>query len=727
MWAFKQLWDKGLLYEGYRVLPYCWECETPAVQLRDPPGRRLPRPPGPGGHRRLRARAGRRRPAAAMRVGVDDHAVDPAVQPGPRRRPRRRLRACSSTTAAGRGRRGAGGRLRGAARRAPPWSPPSRAPSWSAAATGRCSPTSPTRRTPSWCSAADFVTTEEGTGVVHMAPGFGEDDQLACEAAGIAVVCPVDDRGPLHRRGPRLRGAAGLRGQPADHPRPAGPRACWSARLLRPQLPALLAHRHAAGLQGGQLVVRRGDCHQGPHARAQPADHLGARRTSRTAPSASGWRVPVTGRSPATASGVRRSRCGRATTRRTPAIDVYGSLDELEADFGVRPADLHRPAVDELVRPNPDDPTGRSMMRRVTDVLDCWFESGSMPFAQVHYPFENAEWFEEHFPADFIVEYIGQTRGWFYTLHVLATALFDRPAFRTCLAHGIVLGDDGQKMSKRLRNYPDPEAMFAKYGADAMRWFLLSSPVLRGGDIVVDEKGIVGGGPLASPPAVERLVFLHPVRQRRRPGSADRRGPTARGARPLHPGQGPRRWSPTSPRRMDRYDLSGACDAGRVLPRRLDQLVHPPEPGPVLGHLGRRRGGGRQRRRLRHPGHGARGAVPDRGPAAAARHRGGLARACTGGHAGGPSSVHLADWPSPDACPPTPTWSRPWTGSGTCARRPTRSARPGPAGPAPARGPDRRRPRRRRAGAVCGPDRRRGQRQRGPSRRRRRRRWPTAS
>ena len=102
----------------------------------------------------------------------------------------------------------------------------------------------------------------------------------------------------------------------------------------------------------------------------------------------------------------------------------------------MRPTDLHRPAVDELTRPNPDDPTGRSTMRRVPDVLDCWFESGSMPFAQVHYPFENAEWFEDHFPGDFIVEYIGQTRGWFYTLHVLATALFDRPAFRTCVTHG---------------------------------------------------------------------------------------------------------------------------------------------------------------------------------------------------------------------------------------------------------------------------------------------------
>ncbi|MFM9083877.1 MAG: class I tRNA ligase family protein, partial [Actinomycetota bacterium] len=173
-----------------------------------------------------------------------------------------------------------------------------------------------------------------------------------------------------------------------------------------------------------------------------------------------------------------------------PRIDVYGSYEDIARDFGVEVVDLHRPMVDQLVRPNPDDPTGRSMMRRVPEVLDCWFESGSMPFAQVHYPFENREWFESHYPGDFIVEYIGQTRGWFYTLHVLATALFDRPAFSTCVSHGIVLGDDGAKMSKSLRNYPDPMLMFDSHGADAMRWYLMSSPILRGGDFAVSEQGI---------------------------------------------------------------------------------------------------------------------------------------------------------------------------------------------------------------------------------------------
>jgi isoleucyl-tRNA synthetase len=173
-----------------------------------------------------------------------------------------------------------------------------------------------------------------------------------------------------------------------------------------------------------------------------------------------------------------------------PRVDVYGSVAQLQADFGVEVSDLHRPFIDNLTRPNPDDPSGESVMRRVPEVLDCWFESGSMPFAQVHYPFENQEWFENHYPGDFIVEYVAQSRGWFYTLHVLATALFDRPAFSICVGHGVVLGDDGAKMSKSLRNYPDPMEVFNTYGADAMRWYLLSSPILRGGDFSVTEAGI---------------------------------------------------------------------------------------------------------------------------------------------------------------------------------------------------------------------------------------------
>ncbi|NNE72803.1 MAG: isoleucine--tRNA ligase, partial [Acidimicrobiales bacterium] len=173
-----------------------------------------------------------------------------------------------------------------------------------------------------------------------------------------------------------------------------------------------------------------------------------------------------------------------------PRIDVYGSLDELEADFGVRPDNLHRPFIDELTRPNPDDPSGQSTMRRVPEVLDCWFESGSMPFAQVHYPFENKDWFEQHFPADFIVEYINQVRGWFYTLHVLAGALFDKPAFQNVICHGILLADDGAKLSKKLRNYTEPTEIFEQQGSDALRWYFMSSNIVRGGDARISDHAI---------------------------------------------------------------------------------------------------------------------------------------------------------------------------------------------------------------------------------------------
>jgi isoleucyl-tRNA synthetase len=199
-------------------------------------------------------------------------------------------------------------------------------------------------------------------------------------------------------------------------------------------------------------------------------------------------------------------------------------------------------------------------MRRVADVLDCWFESGSMPFAQVHYPFENHAWFDDHFPGDFIVEYIGQTRGWFYTMHVLAVALFDKPAFKTCLAHGIVLGDDGQKMSKRLRNYPDPEAMFEAHGADAMRWFLMSSPVLRGGDLIADEKGIKDAVRSALLPLWNTWYFftLYANADGRR---ADLSSGTPANLLDRYILAKLRDVAAAVTEALDAYDISGACDA----------------------------------------------------------------------------------------------------------------------------------------------------------------------
>ena len=196
-------------------------------------------------------------------------------------------------------------------------------------------------------------------------------------------------------------------------------------------------------------------------------------------------------------------------------------------------------------------------MRRIEDVFDVWFDSGSMPYAQVHYPFENQSiGSTTHFPGDFIVEYIGQTRGWFYTLHVLATALFDRPAFKTCVAHGIVLGNDGQKMSKSLRNYPDVTEVFDRDGSDAMRWFLMASPILRGGNLIVTEQGIREGVRQVLLPLWNAYTFLALYA----PESRYLAHGFAACAGPLHPGQARRSCATTSPRALDVCDISGACE-----------------------------------------------------------------------------------------------------------------------------------------------------------------------
>lgn len=355
---------------------------------------------------------------------------------------------------------------------------------------------------------ADYVTTEDGTGVVHQASAFGEDDMNTCNKYDIELVIPVDEDGEFTSQVPPYEGqlvfdanksiikdlkAAGrvVRHVTIEHSYPHSWRS--GEPLIYKALPAWFVK--VTEFRDRMVELNHNEIEWLPqHIRdGQFGKWLeGARdwNISRTRY----WGAPI----PAWVS----------DNPEYPRVDVYGSLDELEADFGVRPTSLHRPYIDELTRPNPDDPTGKSMMVRVPDVLDCWFESGSMPFAQKHYPFENKDWFETHSPSDFIVEYSGQTRGWFYVMHVLSVALFDRPAYKKVVAHGIVLGNDGLKMSKSKGNYPNVNEVFDRDGSDAMRWFLMSSPILRGGNLIVTEQGIREGVRQAILPIWNAYTFL---------------------------------------------------------------------------------------------------------------------------------------------------------------------------------------------------------------------------
>jgi isoleucyl-tRNA synthetase len=482
MWAFKTLWDKGLIYEGFRVLAYCWRCETPlsntetrmddvyhdrqdpalTVQFELDSGERilawtttpwtlpsnLALAVGPDIEYAVMQQDGVRYILAESRLDAYERELTGATQVG----------TLTGADLVGRG----------------------------------YTPLYPFfADTPNafHVLAADYVSTDDGTGVVHMAPGFGEEDQNVCNAVGIPTVCPMDEHGRFTSevapwsgvhvfdanadiiKDLKARGVV-VRHDSYQHSYPH----CWRCaeplvyRAIGSWFVQVTAFRERMVELNQQITWVPAHVKEGSFGKwlANARDWSISRNRFWGSP------IPV----------------WKSDDPAYPRVDAYGSIADLERDFGATITDLHRPQVDELVRPNPDDPTGRSMMRRVTEVLDCWFESGSMPFAQVHYPFENRDWFESHYPGDFIVEYIGQTRGWFYTLHVLATALFDRPSFETCVSHGIVLGDDGLKMSKSLQNYPDPMMVFDTHGSDAMRWYLLSSSILRGTDLAVTEDGI---------------------------------------------------------------------------------------------------------------------------------------------------------------------------------------------------------------------------------------------
>jgi isoleucyl-tRNA synthetase len=510
IWAFKQLYDKGLAYEGFRVLPYCWNDETPlsnhelrmdddVYKMRQDQSVTVTFP-----------LVGERAEVLGL-TGVEALAwtttpwtlptnaalaVGPGIQYAVVRSADGVHEYLLAEDTIGAYLKELGYKTRADVVVASTLS--------GADLTG-------VRYDPLWdyyveeygehafqLLVADYVATGEGTGIVHQAPAYGEDDQVVAGEAGIPVILSLDDGGKFL---PSVPEVAGMHWFDANK---------VLTQLLR---------------DGGRLFQQKSYEHSYPHCwrcrnpliyKAVASwfvrvpefrDRMGELNEQIT------W-VPENVKdgqfgkwlSNARDWSISRNRywgspipVWKSDDPEYPRIDAYGSLDELQRDFGRLPTngdgvvDLHRPAIDELTRPNPDDPTGTSTMRRIPDVLDVWFDSGSMPFAQVHYPFENRDWFDTHAPADFIVEYIGQTRGWFYVMHVLSTALFDRPAYSSVLSHGIVLGNDGQKMSKSLRNYPDVNEVFDRDGADAMRWFLMSSSVIRGGNLVVTEEGIRAG------------------------------------------------------------------------------------------------------------------------------------------------------------------------------------------------------------------------------------------
>ena len=338
--------------------------------------------------------------------------------------------------------------------------------------------------------SGEFVSTEDGTGVVHMAPGFGQDDFEACRAydPDFPIVCPVDEAGKFTSEIKDFEGVhvfdtneqimqqlkeRGLlvKKEQYTHSYPF----CW-----RTDTPLIYK---AMSSWFVKVTDFRDNMVKNNQEVFWVPEHIKDGRFGKWLEGARDWSIS-------------RNRfwgtpipVWKSDNPKFPRIDVFGSIAEIKEKTGFDVKDLHKPYIDQVVYPNPDDPSGNSKMRLVGDVFDCWFESGSMPYAQVHYPFENKDWFENHFPADFIVEAIDQTRGWFYTLMVLSTALHNKPAFKNCICTGLLMAEGGQKLSKKLKNYPDPNEILDSMGSDVLRWFLVSSPVLKGGNVVVDKEG----------------------------------------------------------------------------------------------------------------------------------------------------------------------------------------------------------------------------------------------
>jgi isoleucyl-tRNA synthetase len=331
--------------------------------------------------------------------------------------------------------------------------------------------------------SGDFVSTEDGTGIVHTAPGFGEDDHRVLQGSGVPTICPIDAECKftaevtdyqgrfvkdcdkdiierLKREGKLVKREQILHAYPhcwrCGHPLIYRAVGSWFVNIQKIKKSMIAANEKIYWTPEHIKEGRFGKWLEGARDWAISRN----RYWGNPLPI---WRCPD---------------CGKTV--------CVGSIAELKKLSGVEPTDLHKHFVDEITIPCECG----GLMRRTPEVLDCWFESGAMPYGQVHYPFENKAFFEERFPADFINEGLDQTRGWFYTLTVLGAALFDKPAFKNCIVSGLVLASDGKKMAKSQRNYTDPMKVVNRFGADALRLFLVHSAVVKADDLRYSDEGV---------------------------------------------------------------------------------------------------------------------------------------------------------------------------------------------------------------------------------------------
>ncbi|MCK9360665.1 isoleucine--tRNA ligase [Patescibacteria group bacterium] len=336
--------------------------------------------------------------------------------------------------------------------------------------------------------AMDYVTIEDGTGIVHTAPAFGEEDFRASNERKLPVLVTLDDNGVQLPGVPLVAGMGFM-----ESNGPIVKDLESRGRLFRSET---VTHSVAIFARNNtRLIYKAQDAWYVDVTKLKPKmrktaakinwhpEHIKEGRFGKGIETAPDWCIS-------------RSRFWGAplpvwTNADGTDVQVFGSIAELEkaAKQKINVKDLmslHRPAVDEITFKNAKG----EEMRRIPDVFDCWFESGSMPYASIHYPFENKPWFKANFPADFISEGQDQTRGWFYNLHVLSTALFGKPAFKDVTCTGLVLAEDGRKMSKSLKNYPDPVDVFNTHGADALRYYLMSSPVVEADSLNFSERDL---------------------------------------------------------------------------------------------------------------------------------------------------------------------------------------------------------------------------------------------